>query len=60
MRRAGRKNGLMRVPEDPGNEAELGGASLQTLGADLRIRAKAWITAGDETFLAYGRIVLLE
>ncbi len=26
----------------------------------LRVRAKAWITVGGETFLAYGRIQLLE
>ena len=57
---AERKNGPMRVPEGPGNEAELAGSGLQALGEGLQIRAKAWITAGDETFLAYGRIVLLE
>ena len=57
---AGRKNGLHKIPENLGNDAELAGAGLQALGDDLQIRAKAWITAGDETFLAYGRIVLLE
>ena len=56
----GRKIEPVRVPEDLGNEAELAGADLQALGEGLQIRAKAWITAGDETFLAYGRIVLLE
>ena len=55
-----RKNGPMRVPEDPGNEGGPVGADLKALGQGLQIRAKAWITAGDETFLAYGRIVLLE
>ena len=36
------------------------GARLQQLGEDLDIRAKSWINAGGETFLAYGRVVLLE
>jgi len=60
MTMAERKNGPMRAPEDPESEAELSGNGLQALGEGLQIRAKAWITAGDETFLAYGRIVLLE
>lgn len=42
------------------DDSEALGASLKALGHGLRIRAKAWITAEDETFLAYGRIVLLE
>ena len=33
---------------------------LRELGEGIEIRAKAWITAGGETFLAYGRILLLE
>ena len=33
---------------------------LRELGEGLEIRAKSWITAGGETFLAYGRILLLE
>jgi molybdate transport system regulatory protein len=33
---------------------------LRALGEGLQIRTKAWVMAGDETFLAYGRIVLLE
>ena len=48
------------MPEDPASDAELAGDSLEALGEGLEIRAKAWITAGEETFLAYGRIVLLE
>ncbi len=57
---AERKNGPMGTPEDPESETELSGNGLQTLGDGLQIRAKAWITAGDETFLAYGKVVLLE
>jgi len=60
MRMGGTKNGTQRVPDDPGNDPELAGAGLNALGEGLQIRVKAWITAGDETFLAYGRIVLLE
>jgi len=60
MKMAERKNGPTRTPEYPESETELSGNGLQTLGDGLQIRAKAWITAGDETFLAYGRIVLLE
>lgn len=33
---------------------------LEALGKGLRVRTKAWITAGGETFLAFGRVVLLE
>jgi molybdate transport system regulatory protein len=56
----GTRNGPQRAPEDQGRDMELAGTGLQALGEGLEIRAKAWITAGDETFLAYGRIVLLE
>jgi hypothetical protein len=56
----GTKNGTQRGPDNPGNDTELAGTGLQALGDGLQIRAKAWITSGDETFLAYGRIVLLE
>jgi molybdate transport system regulatory protein len=45
-----------RAPEDPERSVR----GLKALGENLRIRAKAWITAGEETFLAYGRIELLE
>ena len=54
------KNGTQGAPDNPGKDTALAGAGLQALGEGLEIRAKAWITAGDETFLAYGRIVLLE
>jgi molybdate transport system regulatory protein len=60
MRMVGTKNGTQRGPDNPGNDTELAGTGLQALGDGLQIRAKAWITSGDETFLAYGRIVLLE
>jgi len=60
MRTAEKKSGPVRVPEVHGDEAEPAGAGLQALGEGLQIRAKAWINAGDETFLAYGRIMLLE
>jgi molybdate transport system regulatory protein len=54
------KHRALRAPEDPAGDAESAGNGLEALGEGLEIRAKAWITAGDETFLAYGRIVLLE
>lgn len=51
-------------PESPRDSRtthrEPAGAALRALGEGLRIRAKAWITAGEETFLAHGRILLLE
>jgi molybdate transport system regulatory protein len=60
MRKTEKKSGPVRGPEDQGDEAEPADAGLRALGEGLEIRAKAWINAGDETFLAYGRIVLLE
>lgn len=36
------------------------GPGLSDLGKNLQVRAKAWITAGEETFLAFGRVQLLE
>jgi molybdate transport system regulatory protein len=54
---AGEARGLPRnTPEDP----ERGARGLKAWGEHLQVRAKAWITAGGETFLAYGRIELLE
>jgi molybdate transport system regulatory protein len=47
----------MDVLEKPTDREDLG---LVTLGDGLQVRAKAWITVGDETFLAHGRILLLE
>jgi len=41
-------------------ERPLSGGGLLALGDDLEVRTKTWITAGDETFLAYGRVMLLE
>ena len=38
----------------------LHGRGLRAVGEGLQIRAKAWITAGEETFLAHGRVLLLE
>jgi len=35
-------------------------AGRQALCEDLRVRTKTWVTSGDETFLAYGRVLLLE
>ncbi len=49
-----------RVRDEPGNDPESSGGGLTALGEGLEIRAKAWITAGEETFLAFGRVVLLE
>ncbi len=57
---SGTENGPQRAMEEPGEDLALSDAGLQALGEGLEIRAKAWITSGDETFLAYGRIVLLE
>lgn len=54
------KQGLRRPPEGSVKDRGIGAAGLKALGRDLDIRAKAWITAGNETFLAYGRIMLLE
>jgi molybdate transport system regulatory protein len=58
MARARRGSATLRKSRGRGSEAA--GKDLRALGEGLQIRAKAWITAGDETFLAYGRIVLLE
>jgi molybdate transport system regulatory protein len=57
---SGTRKGPQRATKDPENVPEPPGTGLRALGDDLQIRAKAWITAGDETFLAFGRIVLLE
>ena len=57
---AGTKQGPRRPPEGSANDRGIGAPGLKALGRDLDIRAKAWITAGNETFLAYGRIMLLE
>jgi len=46
--------------EDHGKDHGLQSTDLRTVGEGLQIRAKAWITAGDETFLAHGRVLLLE
>ncbi len=57
---AGTKQGPQRPPEDCRNDRGVAAAGLKALGSGLEIRAKAWITAGNETFLAYGRVMLLE
>ena len=57
---AGARNGSAKRRKKRGRAPEAAGKDLRALGEGLQIRAKAWITAGDETFLAYGRIVLLE
>ncbi len=57
---AGTKQGPQRALEDPVDERGIAAAGLKALGGDIEIRAKAWITAGNETFLAYGRVMLLE
>jgi molybdate transport system regulatory protein len=44
----------------PEKHTEADDVGLGTLGDGLQVRAKAWITVGDETFLAHGRILLLE
>ena len=54
------KKGPERSMEDLGMSPGLYGAGLRAVGEGLQIRAKAWITAGDETFLAHGRVLLLE
>ncbi len=56
----GTRDATQKVREGPRTDSEGSSEGLEALGEDLEIRAKAWITAGDETFLAYGRIVLLE
>jgi molybdate transport system regulatory protein len=56
----GAKKAAGRTQEGLGRTPKPWGAGLQQLGEDLDIRAKAWMTAGGETFLAYGRVVLLE
>ncbi len=43
-----------------GTNPESTGQRFHTVGEGLQIRAKAWITVGEETFLAQGRIQLLE
>ena len=60
MRTAEKKSGPLTGPDNRGDEGELAGADLRALGEGLQVRAKAWINAGEETFLAHGRIVLLE
>jgi molybdate transport system regulatory protein len=60
MKMARAKEGLVRSREDLGKDPRLRGTSLGAVGEGLQIRAKAWITAGDETFLAHGRVLLLE
>lgn len=60
MSMGGVKSGVRGSPEHSGIDAEPAGNGLHELGEGLEIRAKAWITVGDETFLAYGRVVLLE
>jgi molybdate transport system regulatory protein len=57
---AGAKNGPEGLRENPKRTPETADKGLRALGESLRIRTKAWVTAGEETFLAYGRIVLLE
>ena len=54
------KDGANRIPDESEHDREPDETGLRALGEGLEIRAKAWITSGDETFLAYGRIVLLE
>lgn len=46
--------------ETPGRKPESTGTRPRTAGNGLQIRAKAWFTVGEETFLARGRIQLLE
>ena len=57
---AGAKSGPARSRKNRERALETADKGLGALGEGLQIRAKAWVTAGDETFLAYGRIVLLE
>jgi molybdate transport system regulatory protein len=54
------KKSAAKYRDDIGKDPAIAGSSLRTLGEGLQIRAKAWITSGDETFLAHGRILLLE
>jgi molybdate transport system regulatory protein len=60
MEMAGAGKGSAKPRKNRGRVPEAAGKGLRALGEGLQIRAKAWITAGEETFLAYGRIVLLE
>jgi molybdate transport system regulatory protein len=54
------KKGPERPMEDLGKDPGPHCTGLRAVGEGLQIRAKAWVTAGDETFLAHGRVLLLE
>lgn len=54
------KRGPERPMEALGKDPGPHGTGLRAVGEGLQIRAKAWVTAGDETFLAHGRVLLLE
>ena len=57
---AGARTRSAKPRKNRGRVSEAAGRDLRALGEGLQIRAKAWITAGEETFLAHGRILLLE
>jgi molybdate transport system regulatory protein len=54
------KKGARKARANPETDPRPQKKGLQQLGEDLEIHAKAWIAAGGEAFLAYGRILLLE
>jgi molybdate transport system regulatory protein len=51
---------VVRSKETAGTNPEITGRRFRAVGDGLQIRAKVWITVGEETFLAQGRIQLLE